>query len=187
MRCQQKGRPKSALVHHTLRTARRRPRGTFSLARKRGAASAVMKSRGQADQRLYSGRMLSGSQSVYTRRFGPAWSMPSIACRVAGTSNRSFGVISNARHKSEIRVDATAFVPRSYFWICWKLTPRASPSSVWFSPSFKRRIRITEPIFLSISQSRLRTTVCLPVNEKPPGQRARLNPLPRLAPCRFSD
>jgi hypothetical protein len=88
--------------------------------------------------------MLSGSQSVYTRRFGPAWSMASIACRMAGdassnfnaifivqelsfgispsilelTSNRLFGVISNARHKSEIRVDATAFVPRSYFWIC---------------------------------------------------------------------
>jgi hypothetical protein len=34
------------------------------------------------------------------------------------TSNSLFGVISNARHKSEIRVDATAFVPRSYFWIC---------------------------------------------------------------------
>ena len=31
------------------------------------------------------------------------------------TSNRSFGVISNARHKSEIRVDATEFVPFSYF------------------------------------------------------------------------
>ena len=30
-------------------------------------------------------------------------------------SNRSFGVISNARHKLAIRVDATAFVPRSDF------------------------------------------------------------------------
>jgi hypothetical protein len=36
-----------------------------------------------------------------------------------------------------------------------------------YRASFTRRIRITEPIFLSISQSRLRTTVCLPVNEKP--------------------
>ena len=31
------------------------------------------------------------------------------------TPNRSFGVISDAPHKSEIRVDATAFVPFSYF------------------------------------------------------------------------
>jgi hypothetical protein len=99
---------------------------------------------GASSHVAYSGRTLSGSQSVYTRRFGPAWSMASIACRMAGdassnfnaifivqelsfgispsilelTSNRLFGVISNARHKSEIRVDATAFVPRSYFWIC---------------------------------------------------------------------
>src|SRR5580704_12400421 len=83
---------------------------------------------------VYSRRTPSGSQSVYTRRFGPTWSMASIACRKAGdassnfnaifmvqelsfdtslsilelTPNRSFGVISNARHKSEIRVDATA-------------------------------------------------------------------------------
>jgi hypothetical protein len=46
------------------------------------------------------------------------------------TPNKSFGVISRARHKSEIRVDATAFAPRSYFWICWKVAPSASPSSV---------------------------------------------------------
>ena len=126
-------------------------------------------------------------------RFGTALSMASIACRIVGdassnfnaifmvqvpsldtslsilelTPNKSFGVISSARHKSEIRVDATAFVPRSYFWICWKVTPRALPSSVWLSPSFTRRIRITDPIFFAISQSRLRATSASPSKESP--------------------
>ena len=84
---------------------------------------------------------LVNSDGLWTYRFGPALSMASIACRMAGdassnfnatlmvqtlifdtslsilelTPNKSFGVISNARHKSEIRVDATAFVPFSYF------------------------------------------------------------------------
>ena len=76
-----------------------------------------------------------------THRFGTALSMASIAWRSPGgascnfnaafmvqelsfdrspstlelTPNKSFGVISSARHKSGMRVDATAFVPRSYF------------------------------------------------------------------------
>jgi hypothetical protein len=76
--------------------------------------------------------------------------MASIACRMAGdassnfnaifmaqelscdtspsilelTPNKSFGAISNARHKSEIRVDATAFVPRSYFWDLLEAHPK---------------------------------------------------------------
>jgi hypothetical protein len=37
--------------------------------------------------------MLSGSQSVYTRRFGPAWSMASIACRMAGDASSNFNAI----------------------------------------------------------------------------------------------
>ena len=37
--------------------------------------------------------MLSASQSVYTRRFGPAWSMASIACRMAGDASSNFNAI----------------------------------------------------------------------------------------------
>ena len=77
-------------------------------------------------------------------RFGAALSMASTARRMPGdessshkaifmvqelsfdisplilvlTPNKSFGVISSARHRSAIRVEATAFLPCSYFWIC---------------------------------------------------------------------
>jgi hypothetical protein len=81
------------------------------------------------------GRMLSGSQKGCTRRFGAALSMALIVCRRAGDAsrnfeaifivqevsfdttqsvlelipNKSFAVISIARHRSAIRVEAVAF------------------------------------------------------------------------------
>ena len=77
-------------------------------------------------------------------------------CILALAPNSSFGEISSIRHKSEIRVETTAFVPVSYLCTCWCVTPRALPSAPWLSPNFARRIRITEPIFLSTTRSRLR-------------------------------
>ena len=53
--------------------------------------------------------MLSGSQSVYTRRFGPAWSMASIACRMAGDASSNF-----KRHPVELL----------YYQGAWELTER---------------------------------------------------------------
>lgn len=41
-------------------------------------------------------------------------------------------------------------VPRSYFWICWKVTPSASPSFSCDSPSNVLRSRIRLPTWASI-------------------------------------
>ncbi len=43
------------------------------------------------------------------------------------------------------REPLTRFVPVSYFWICWKDTPQAFPSSVWLMPAATRAARMFSP------------------------------------------
>src|ERR1700752_1293221 len=47
------------------------------------------------------------------------------------------------------RLAPTRLVPFSYFWICWKVRPSASPSFSWLMPSMIRRIRTRLPTYLS--------------------------------------
>ena len=49
-----------------------------------------------------------------------------------------------------MRLAPTRLVPFSYFWICWKVSPSASPSFSWLMPSMMRRIRTRLPTYLSI-------------------------------------
>jgi hypothetical protein len=58
------------------------------------------------------------------------------------TPNRSFGDISSTRHKSPMRVAATAFVPFSYSVSVESLPPKASPRSFWLIFIFNRCTRI---------------------------------------------
>src|SRR3979490_2848494 len=37
----------------------------------------------------------------------------------------------------------------SYFWTCWNVSPRASPSFSWLMPSMMRRMRTRLPTYLS--------------------------------------
>src|ERR1700759_3087902 len=48
-----------------------------------------------------------------------------------------------------IRLAPTRLVPFSYFWTCWKVRPKASPSFSWLMPSIMRRIRTRLPTYLS--------------------------------------
>ncbi len=48
------------------------------------------------------------------------------------------------------RLAPTRFVPFSYFWICWNVMPRFSPSFSWLMPSMLRRSRIRLPTWTSI-------------------------------------
>src|SRR5215475_8471333 len=48
-----------------------------------------------------------------------------------------------------MRLAPTRLVPFSYFWICWKVRPSASPSFSWLMPSIMRRIRTRLPTYLS--------------------------------------
>src|SRR5689334_18148111 len=47
------------------------------------------------------------------------------------------------------RLAPTRLVPFSYFWICWKVRPSASPSFSWLMPSMMRRMRTRLPTYLS--------------------------------------
>src|SRR5689334_25273591 len=48
-----------------------------------------------------------------------------------------------------MRLAPTRLVPFSYFWICWKVRPSASPSFSWLMPSIMRRMRTRLPTYLS--------------------------------------
>jgi hypothetical protein len=39
--------------------------------------------------------------------------------------------------------------PRSYFWICWKVMPKASATWVWLNPMTLRRILRRAPTYRS--------------------------------------
>jgi hypothetical protein len=78
---------------------------------------------------------------------------------------RPLGEISSTRQRSGIRAAATELVPFSYFCICWKATPIALPSSVWFIPNFNRRMRIVTPMISSTLP--LRARISKPFRFKP--------------------
>ena len=44
----------------------------------------------------------------------------------------------------------TRLVPFSYFWICWKVMPSASPSFSWLIEIMLRRRRMREPTWMSM-------------------------------------
>src|SRR6266481_2601685 len=48
-----------------------------------------------------------------------------------------------------MRLAPTRLVPFSYFWTCWKVRPKASPSFSWLMPSMMRRMRTRLPTYLS--------------------------------------
>src|ERR1700733_4845397 len=48
-----------------------------------------------------------------------------------------------------MRLALMRFDPFSYFWICWNVTPRSSPSLLWLMPSIARRIRNRAPTYTS--------------------------------------
>src|ERR1700739_3084940 len=48
-----------------------------------------------------------------------------------------------------MRLAPTRLVPFSYFWTCWKVRPKASPSFSWLMPSMIRRMRTRLPTYLS--------------------------------------
>src|ERR1044072_1755714 len=47
------------------------------------------------------------------------------------------------------RLAPIRFAPFSYFWICWNVSPSASPSFSWLMPSIRRRMRTRLPTYLS--------------------------------------
>ena len=48
------------------------------------------------------------------------------------------------------RLAPMRLVPFSYFWICWNVMPRCSPSFSWLMPSIMRRRRTRLPTWMSI-------------------------------------
>jgi hypothetical protein len=48
-----------------------------------------------------------------------------------------------------MRLAPTRLVPFSYFWTCWNVSPKASPSLSWLMPSMMRRMRTRLPTYLS--------------------------------------
>ena len=48
------------------------------------------------------------------------------------------------------RLAPTRLVPFSYFWICWNVMPRFSPSFSWLMPSMLRRSRMRLPTWMSV-------------------------------------
>src|ERR1700704_740165 len=48
-----------------------------------------------------------------------------------------------------MRLAPTRLVPFSYFWTCWNVRPKASPSFSWLMPSMMRRMRTRLPTYLS--------------------------------------
>jgi hypothetical protein len=69
----------------------------------------------------------------------------------AGMSSKKYcTVVSSTRAASKRREADIRLVPRSFFWICWNVTPRSRPISCCERPIIVRRSRRRLPTWMSI-------------------------------------
>src|SRR5580658_2322308 len=73
-----------------------------------------------------------------------------ITCAAGPPSKKNDIGTSNISANCCSRLALTRLVPFSYFWICWKVRPTASPRLVWLIASMSRRIRIRAPTCSSV-------------------------------------